>query len=157
MMVFYSSLLSIPERAGHWRRWENRLSWICDFYSWICKRKGNGRTQLKKMRIFLNSLMRLVLYVIEGEEFAYRCLNDVSARQSRKIEPLFHKNIRSCGMAYSPEEIFFWNSVLLSLLDFLNSELLIFIVEKIIKRVPNAVNGTSKYFIKYFFWYLLFD
>ena len=30
----------------------------------------NGRTQLKKMRIFLDSLMRVVLYVFEGQEFA---------------------------------------------------------------------------------------
>ena len=67
----------------------------------------NGRTQLKKMRIFLDSLMRVVLYVFEGEEFPYRCLNDVSARQSRKNEPLFPKNIRSYILTYSLEEIFF--------------------------------------------------
>ena len=61
---------------------------------------------IKKMRIFLDSLMRVVLYVFEGEEFPYRCLNDVSARQSRKNEPLFPKNIRSCIITYSLEEIF---------------------------------------------------
>ena len=70
-----------------------------------------GRTQLKKMRIFLDSLMRVDLYVFEGEEFHYRCLDDVSARQSRKIEPLFPKNIRSYVITYSLEEIIFWNFV----------------------------------------------
>ena len=68
---------------------------------------NNGRTQLKKMRIFLDSLMRVDLYVFEGEEFHYRCLDDVSARQSRKIEPLFPKNIRSNVLTYSLEEIIF--------------------------------------------------
>ena len=43
-----------------------------------------GRIQLKKMR---------VLWVIEGEEFAYRCFYDVTARQSRKIEPFFPENV----------------------------------------------------------------
>ena len=70
-----------------------------------------GRTQLKKMRIFLDSLIRVVLYVFEGEELAYRCLNDVRARQSRKTEPLFPKNIGSCVLTYSLEEIFFGNFV----------------------------------------------
>ena len=58
----------------------------------------------------------MVLYVFEGEEFLYRCLNDVSARQSRKNEPLFPKNIWSYILTYSLEEIFFWNFVSVILL-----------------------------------------
>ena len=85
------------KRSVLWLKW-SKQEWALN---------GTGRTQLKKMRIFLDSLMRVDLYVFEGEEFHYRCLDDVSARQSRKIEPLLPKNIRSCGMTYSLEEIFF--------------------------------------------------
>ena len=46
---------------------------------------NNGRTKLKKNEIFVGFSDE------EGEAFAYRCLNDISARQSRKIEPLFPK------------------------------------------------------------------
>ena len=43
-----------------------------------------GRTQLKKIKIFWDYLVRVVLYEVEGEEFTYRCLNDVIARSLEK-------------------------------------------------------------------------
>ena len=69
--------------------------------------KKNGRSQLKKMNFFLVSQVKVVLDVIEGEEFTYRYQNDVSARQSRKIEPLFSKKRPYFGLTYHPEEVIF--------------------------------------------------
>ena len=52
----------------------------------------------------------VVLYVIEGDEFTYRCLiwpNDGPARQSRNESPLFPLNIPSYILAYRSEgEVF---------------------------------------------------
>ena len=65
-----------------------------------------GRTQLKKMKFFLVSRVRVLLYVIEADEFSYRCLisrNDGPARQSRNESPLFPKNIPSYILAYHSE------------------------------------------------------
>ena len=66
-----------------------------------------GRSQLKKMNFFLVSQVKVVLDVIEGEKFTYRYQNDVSARQSRKIEPLFSKKRPYFGLTYHPEEVIF--------------------------------------------------
>ena len=60
----------------------------------------------KKMKIFLVSRVRVLLYVIEADEFSYRCLisrNDGPARQSRNESPLFPKNIPSYILAYHSE------------------------------------------------------
>ena len=100
----------IPKRAlfqMNVRKLFSNLKFYLIHFKFLSSFAKKGRTQLKKMRIFSDSLTRVDLYVFEGEEFHYRCLDDVSARQSRKIEPLLPKNIRSCGMTYSLEEIFF--------------------------------------------------
>ena len=60
-----------------------------------------------KKKIFSDFLLKVVYLVFEGEEFPYRCLNDVSARHSRKKEQLFPKNMRSYVLTYSLEKNFF--------------------------------------------------
>ena len=59
-----------------------------------------GRSQLKKMNFFSVSQVRVFLCVIEGEDFTYPYQNDVSARLSRKIEPLFPKKDPYFGLTY---------------------------------------------------------
>ena len=62
--------------------------------------QSTGRSQLKKMNFFLVSQVRVFLCVMEGEEFTYPYQNDVSARLSRKIEPLFPKKDPYFGLTY---------------------------------------------------------
>ena len=54
--------------------------------------------------------LRVLLYVIEADEFSYRCLisrNDGPARQSRNESPLFPKNIPSNILTFHSEgEVF---------------------------------------------------
>ena len=44
----------------------------------------NGRAQLKKMNFFFDSQVKVVLDVIEGDEFLYRCLVTSAPRNLEK-------------------------------------------------------------------------
>ena len=61
---------------------------------------------IKKNENFLVSRVRVLLYVIEADEFSYRCLisrNDGPARQSRNESALFPKNIPSNILTFHSE------------------------------------------------------
>ena len=82
---------------------------IFDFLEKTSLRKTCGiywPDSIKKNENFLVSRVRVLLYVIEADEFSYRCLisrNDGPARQSRNESALFPKNIPSNILTFHSE------------------------------------------------------